>query len=428
MSYFLGSNKATTVAHSEWTDSMFSSVCLYVFYSFFYSLIRFCCFLNWLKPSIETPNLWNCERRPIIKWEQPLFYIHVSHFRSKFMAVRFSSLFLLCVPHWKWLPNQFPLDVEQFLLLRNVTKNGISINFFIACLKHLIMLAVFLHYHFVSAFLWSKDLIVFELLFTVSKQKKNNDNRKQSDKSERIIPLVCNWFSFFLLSYTFWLCSHFFALLCLALTFDVQTLRVRVRWWNELFLKRKKNIRQTVDARATVLKTVQTASVLCMHCAQSIQYVFHSLVEHFFLPTLQRFTWYKHNECGREREREKATSLLHSSIANQTKPNQGEYNTMTNKPSVKQQHIRPNWCLCGTKSNWHENSVLHSTLSSSMTHDTHRERVYWCVPASLPAVCVCAFLRIHVNIPRHKYAMDIIELAIKRKAKWISKARITYRR
>lgn len=159
VSYFFGANKATTAAHRKWTESILFYPCAFFCFTWY---IQFFLTSSRLKPSIETLSLWNCERRPIIKWEQPLFYIHVSHFRSKFMAVFFTLSRLRATK--KWLPNQFPLDIEQLLLLCNVTKNGNSINFFIACSKYLIMLAgSSLHYHFISVFSWSMDLNCFSL-------------------------------------------------------------------------------------------------------------------------------------------------------------------------------------------------------------------------------------------------------------------------
>lgn len=89
VSYFFDANKATTVAHRKWTESIFSL--LFYFCFTWYIQFEFVVFFR------TSSGLWNCEPRPIIKWEQPLFYIHVSLFRSKFMAVLF-SLFLFCVP------------------------------------------------------------------------------------------------------------------------------------------------------------------------------------------------------------------------------------------------------------------------------------------------------------------------------------------
>lgn len=69
-----------------------------------------------------------------------------------------------------------------------------------------------------------------------------------------------------------------------------------------------------------------------------------------------------------------------------------------------------------------------STQHTFQFHDTrYTQGERECV-VCLPAVCVRAFWNTHINTPRHKYAMDIIELAIKRKAKWISKAQITHGR
>lgn len=78
----------SSVAHRKWTESIFSL--LFYFCFTWYIQFEFVVFFR------TSSGLWNCERIPIIKWEQPLFYIHVSLFRSKFMAVLFFTLPLLC--------------------------------------------------------------------------------------------------------------------------------------------------------------------------------------------------------------------------------------------------------------------------------------------------------------------------------------------
>lgn len=61
----------------------------------------------------STMKLWAWT---IIKWEQPLFYIHTwAIFDRSFHVNLFHSLFFVHQLKKKWLPNQFPLDIKQFI-------------------------------------------------------------------------------------------------------------------------------------------------------------------------------------------------------------------------------------------------------------------------------------------------------------------------
>lgn len=129
-------------------------------------------------------------------------------------------------------------------------------------------------------------------------------------------------------------------------------------------------------------------------------------------------------ECERARERYKKKSPHYCTVLHTPEPNQGKYNAMTNKPSVKQQHInQTDVCV---KQNRTGTKIPNFTLvlSSSMIHHVHIVMCRMCV---CECDFVCMYVCAYVYIPSiHKYTTDIIELAIKRKAKWISKAHITY--
>lgn len=225
--------------------------------------------------------------------------------------------------------------------------------------------------------------------------------------------VVRSWVLFYLLSYTFWMLSFCMSnsnvltvVISLLFSFRSHWLFIHFRWtryyvrWNELlFLKI-----DGPDRRATDDKAFHT------FCT----YIVHFYANNLPMFNTMRFTW---NQQPQVMKKKPITLLFHQF---KSKPNQGKYNTMTNEPSVKQQHTRPNWCLCERKANWH--TIFHSVQDFPVPwHDNVFDYVCVCD-------CVCAFKLWNTFVfelwysSTHKYAMDIIELAIKRRATYIFKS------
>lgn len=126
-------------------------------------------------------------------------------------------------------------------------------------------------------------------------------------------------------------------------------------------------------------------------------------------------------------EEKKKTHHIITNSSNQTKPRRIQAIRWLTEPSVKQQHITQT-DVCVNKIELAHKFPLHSSSMIRCAVQTYKPTY---VSVSVFA-CLCfwteCFLSIYicVDIARHKYAMDIAELAIKRKAKWIPRAHVTY--
>lgn len=227
----------------------------------------------------------------IIQWEQPIFFIHIGHFQSRFLLMFF--FFFCFVSPLEWLPNRFVTEILNFLflLLRNVKSFPLHVN------------NVFIDFH--------NFLFLFRVLF-VKIQKKINKQNKMTNS------VVRSWLLFYLLSYTFWMLSFCVSnsnvltvVISLLFSFRSHWLFFHFRWtryyvrWNELlFLKI-----DGPDRRATDDTAFHTFCSYIFHCNANNLPMFYTM----------RFTWNQQPQVMKKKPITVYCST--SSNANQTKAN-----------------------------------------------------------------------------------------------------------